>query len=236
MVRAAGEMSARLGRTVALICFFAAFCHGVIAQPIPVQRDPLINMLMAQPKIDLSGPVRASASFDPPIVGPGEQAFYRVTFNALEESIRMPEELKVPAGIIAKPRAHGQVLQMVSPVMVPLSVFNYRVQAGGPGRITIRSFQARAYGTNVTVPTAELQVIPTPTPIAAVPPKLIMEVAVTKLFVGQATPVTVLLPGMPGGSGTGASPIQLTGKGFIVDQGVARQMIQAIPRDGINVM
>src|SRR5919201_1178055 len=61
---------------------------SALAQPVvvvPPQRDPLINMMMAQPKIDLSAPVKATAVFDPPILGKGQQGPFRVTFNTFEE-------------------------------------------------------------------------------------------------------------------------------------------------------
>ncbi len=221
---------------LAAVCLLS-FCAAVSAQPVvPPQRDPLINMLMAQPKIDLSAPIKPAAAFDPPVIGVGEESFYRVSFNALEESIKMPAELKVSGRAEVKPRAQGQIFQMLPPVMVPLSVFNYRVRATAPGKIAIPSFTAQVYGSNVTIPATELEVISIPTPIAALPPKLTVEIPATKLFVGQAAAITVFLPGMPGGSGGGSSPVQMIGNGLVVDQGVARQMIQAIPRNGVNVM
>ena len=213
------------------------FCFSAAAQPaIPPQADPLINMMLAQPRIDLSAPVKATASFDPPVIGQGESGFYRVTFNTLEEMITMPDKFPVPPAIDLKPSAHGQVLQFAPPVMVPLTVFNFRIQAGGPGRIIIPAFEAKVYGTNVFVPAADLEIISNPTPIAATPARLALDFPFTNLYVGQALPVGVIMPGSPGGSGTASSPIQFIGQGFIVDQGVARQMVQALPRDGINVV
>jgi hypothetical protein len=225
------------GPVVALMLF----AGSIRAQPnqpfvVPPQRDPLINMMMAQPKIDLSAPIRPTAVFDPPVLGKGQQGFYRVSFNALEESITMPTKLSGPKQIELKASAHGQVLQMAPPVMVPLTVFNFRVKAEEDGRLVIPEFQAQAYGTNVTIPAAELEVTATPAPSAAFPPPLAVELGATNLFIGQAAPVSVLLPGFPGSSGSSASVIQLSGNGFIVDQGVAHQMIQALPRNGVNTM
>jgi hypothetical protein len=189
------KKSSRAARLLPLFVLLST-CAPLQAQPfIPPQRDPLINMLMAQPKIDLSGPVKATAVFEPPVIGQGEQAFYRVSFNALEQSVILPQELPVPKELKIRPRARGQVLQMMPPVMVPVSMFNFRIEAGGQGRIVIPSFQATVYGTNVTVPAAELSVVSTPTPIAALPPRLTVEIPVKKLFVGQSAAVSVFLPG-----------------------------------------
>lgn len=223
---------------------FALFLSqpSLFAQPnqqpvvVPPQRDPLINMMMAQPKIDLSAPIRPVAVFDPPVLGKGQQGFYRVTFNTLEESVTMPAQVKGPRQLELKAGAQGQVLQIAPPVMVPLTVFNFRVKANEEGRFSIPEFQAQAFGTNVTIPAAELEVTGTPTAQAAFPPPLTVDLGATSLFVGQAVPISVLLPGLPGSSGSSASTIQLTGKGFIVDQGVAHQMIQAVPRNGVNTM
>ena len=48
-------------------------------------------LMISQPKIDIDSPVSATAVFDPPVAGPGQTAIYRVTFNALEESITREE-------------------------------------------------------------------------------------------------------------------------------------------------
>jgi hypothetical protein len=46
--------------------------------------------MISQPQIHISESPTATASFDPPVVRPGETAFYRVVFNALEESVEWP--------------------------------------------------------------------------------------------------------------------------------------------------
>src|SRR5206468_2981240 len=133
----------------------------------------------------------------------------------LEESVAMPAQVSGPTQLELRPRAHGQVLQMAPPVMVPLTVFNFRVKATEEGKFVIPAFLAQAFGTNVTVPAAELEVTGTPTPAAAFPPELAIDLGASNLFIGQAVPVSVLLPGLPGSSGSSASTIQLTGSGFI---------------------
>src|SRR5207244_964773 len=58
--------------------------------------DPLMSLMLSQPRIEIGAPVSAVAWFDPPVVAPGQFSFYRVTFNALEESIDWPAELRAP--------------------------------------------------------------------------------------------------------------------------------------------
>src|SRR6266446_8934944 len=89
--------------------FFALPAH---AQTAPQPQDPLMSLMMSQPPVGLTSPVTPSATFDPPVVRPGEQTMYRVTFNALEESIAWPEQIAAPSELDMRPGARGQILQM----------------------------------------------------------------------------------------------------------------------------
>src|SRR5215475_12694340 len=62
---------------------FGAPTLNACAQPnsIPPQQDPLMSLMLSQPKVEITTNVTAVASFDPPVVRPGEQTIYRVTFN-----------------------------------------------------------------------------------------------------------------------------------------------------------
>jgi len=93
--------------------------------------------MISQPQINISSAPQAIASFDPPIVRPGERAFYRVVFNALEESVEWPEKLAAPPQLEANPGAHGQFLQMMGPSLDPRTSFNYRVRASSVGTFTV---------------------------------------------------------------------------------------------------
>src|SRR5438876_8908235 len=80
---------------LAVLVLSAASVFALRAQPAsvppsaPKPQDPLITMMLAQPRIDVESPVVPSAWFDPPEVRPGEEAIYRVSFNALEESVEL---------------------------------------------------------------------------------------------------------------------------------------------------
>src|SRR5437667_9190945 len=71
---------------------FQVFSFLAFGQPTaPPLQDPLISLMASQPRLDITSVVTATAAFDPPVVGPDELSVYRVTFNALEQSIEWPE-------------------------------------------------------------------------------------------------------------------------------------------------
>src|SRR4029077_10093431 len=124
------------------------------AQPPPTSNDPLMSLMLSQPKIDVASPVSASAWFDPPVVSPGQLSFYRVTFNALEESIELPVEISAPASLDLRPGAHGQIYQLTGISMEPHTTFNYRARCSEAGSLTVPQFTVKVYGKSITVPAA----------------------------------------------------------------------------------
>jgi hypothetical protein len=195
-------------------------------------QDPLMTLMLSQPKIDISAPVTATVAFDPPVVGPGEQAIYRVTFNALEQTIVWPEKLVSPPGLEMRPGAHGEILRIGGPTYAPLTTFNYRVRASGPGDFTVPEFTVQVYGQPVRVPAVRLRVVLSPPAPAQPAQRILLEIPATNLFVGQAVRAQVLLPGSAAGVVQGLGQVQLSGQGFLVDLGGARQRIEALPSGG----
>lgn len=194
-----------------------------------------MTLMMSQPRIDTTSPTRVSASFDPPTVRPGEQAIYRVTFNALEESIDWPEKIPSPSVLQTHPGAHGQMLQMTGPTLIPVTSFNTRVRAAAAGQFVIPEFVVQVYGKPVTVPSAQLEVVPA-APVLSVPTvRLVLDAAQTNLFVGQAFVARVLLPGGPAGPVQGLTQVQLNGPDLIVDQGAASVRIDRTRSGGADV-
>jgi hypothetical protein len=118
--------------------------------------------MISQPQIAISAEPKVAASFDPPAVRPGEQAFYRVVFNALEESIEWPGKITAPPQLDIRPGAHGQILQMMGGSLDPRTSFNYRVRASSLGTFTLPEFVVTVYGKPVTVPAAQLEVVSEP--------------------------------------------------------------------------
>jgi hypothetical protein len=201
-------------------------------QPAAPPQDPLMSLMLSQPRIDVDSPVTATATFDPPIIRPGELATYRVAFNALEESVDWPAQLAAPPQLNLRPGAHGQMLAMAGPVLQPRAGFNYRAHPAAPGQFTVPSFTVNVYGKPVTVPAAQLEVVAAPPD--SVPParRLILEIPNTNLFVGEPVRVSILFPALPGGVlflPAQQPPVQITGQGFIVDQGSLRQRMEPRP-------
>jgi hypothetical protein len=186
--------------------------------------------MLSQPRIDIDSPVVARASFDPPIVGIGQKAFYRVTFNALQESVEWPAKINAPKELSLTRGAQGQILQFTGPAFIPLSGFNTCVRASARGEFTIPAFVVQVYGKPVNVPATTLRVAATsddtPRPLQPY-----VELSRSNVFVGQPLAVRVIIPGpTPPLQG-----VQLTGPGFLVDQGAVRQQIVGLRRAGTDL-
>jgi hypothetical protein len=191
--------------------------------------------MMSQPKIDLDSPVNATATFDPPVIQPGQQTIYRVTFSGLEESIQWPGEVPAPKGLQVQPGAQGQILQMTGPSLVPFTAFNSRVRATDSGEYVIPEFQVQVYGKPVKVPAARLEVVEgAPTP-ARPGLGLLLQIGRTNLYVGQPINARLLYPAA-GGAIQGLQQVQLKGDGFIVDQSGVKQQIGNAQISGTNTV
>jgi len=229
-------------RTYPLLSFVALLISGqairCTAQPTsaPPVQDPLMTLMLSQPKIDVESPVTATAIFDPPAVRPGAQVIYRLTFSALEESIELPENLPFPANLKVRTGGHGQMLSMTGPTLQPRTCFNFHLRPTEPGELSIPEFVATVYGRPVTVPASKLQVL-TELPSTNARQILVLEVPQTNLFVGQSIPVDILFPGLVGIAMQGQAPVQLIGQGFLADQTSFRPRFEprATPFGGRNI-
>ncbi len=188
--------------------------------------------MMSQPKIDVSSPVTPYAWFDPPVVGPGQLSFYRVTFNALEESIEWRPEIAAPPNLDLRAGTRGQMLQPVAASIQPRTTFNYRARPKVPGDYTVAEFTVNVSGKPIVVPAATLSVVST----AAAPPPTqpVMEIPATNLYVGQPVNARVALAASSAGLAQMLMLVQLGGEGFIVDQSAVRQRIESMMRGGTN--
>lgn len=228
---AASHLTSRKAILRGLLIWFFAACLSRTQAATPAQ-DPLMSLMLSQPRIDVESPVVPEVSFDPPVVRPGQESIYRVAFNALDESIAWPDKIPAPPALSVQPGGHAQMLSLggPTPVFLPRTGFNYHVRASGTGQFTIPAFTVNVYGKAVTVPAAQLLVETTPTNGPALPQQLGLEVAQANLFVGQAVWVTVTCPGFPAPLLQGTTPVQLMGSGFIIDQSAFRQRHEARPR------
>jgi hypothetical protein len=206
---------------------------AVRAQPaLPPLHDPLMSLMVSQPKIEIATQVVATSVFDPPVVRPGERSVLRVTFNALEESVDWPEHITVPPQLKLQPGAHGQNFRPSLGKLEPDTIFNSRVWAASVGKFTVPQFLVRVYGQDVTVPAAQLEVVESPPPGTPSGTPLVLQFAETNLYVGQATGVRVILPGTSGFPQF-LNQVQLTGDGFIADPGAQRQRLDNVTRSFI---
>jgi len=209
-----------------------AFSFTLFAQTQPApQPDPLMSLMMAQPKVNLDAPVIAVPTLDPSIVRPGEESIYRVTFNAMQDSIAWPTNIVAP-GLRVRQTASGQLLQMTPSQMEPRTTFNQRLRADKPGTYTIPEFTVQVYGKPVKVPSITLEVSKDAPAAAATSQMLFLEFPETNVWVGQSVRARVILPAGPGGAVQGITQVQLTGRGFMVDPSAVRQSVQVIPRPG----
>jgi hypothetical protein len=223
----------RLGAALAALMAWSAF--GQAQSQITRQQDPLMSLMLSQPPLDTTSPVRAQAGFDPPVVRPGTPSCYRVSFNALEQTIAWPQKLVAPAGLTLRPAAHGQILQMTGSNMAPLTVFNNRTHPAQVGEFVIPEFTVTVEGKPVTVPEAKLEVMESPPGTAPPFQQIFLELRATNLYAGQPVSARVLYPGAPG-TFPQMTQVQLTGEGFLVDQSTARPRFEPTVRGGITVM
>jgi len=190
-----------------------------------------MSLMLAQPRINLDAPVIAVATLDPSIVRPGEESIYRVTFNALLDSIAWPTNIVAP-GLVIRPTASGQMLTMAPNSMEPRTTFNHRLRAEKPGTFVIPEFTVQVYGKPVKVPSATLEVSQDARAASASSQWLYLDLQKTNVWVGQSIQARVLLPAGPGGAVQGLSQVQLIGQGFIADPSAVRQSVQVVPRPG----
>jgi len=215
-----------------IVLFLAIAVWGQAPAANPPQ-DPLMTLLLSQPKIEIGSAVTAIAWFDPPVVRPGQLSFYRVTFNALEESIEWPKEIAAAPKLELRPGARGQFFQPTGSGTEPRTTFSYRAKTFEPGETTIPAFTVQVYGKRISVPAARLQVDAN---VAQAPAQqLILDITNTNLFVGQPVSVRVLLPSAAPGLLQVFTQMQLVGQGFIMDQGAAHQKMESMMRDGSNI-
>ena len=216
------------GFGLALLLLMPFYSSAQPGSPIRTQ-DPLMQLMLAQPKIDMDSPVAPAVVFDPPVVKPGETAVYRVTLNALETAIEWPERIPAPQGLACRPGGHGQILAMAGGLLAPRTTFNYRVTASKAGTFAIPEFTVKVNGKSIAIPAAQLQVTATLPPGALPAQQLFLDLPTNNLFVGQTVAARVVFPGSPRGMIQSLGQVQLNGQGFIVDQSSARARIEALP-------
>lgn len=194
--------------------------------------DQLAQIIKAQPVVDVSAPVTVTASFDPPLVRPGEKSIYRVTFDATEVSVQLPDQIPAPPSLELHRSVSGQNMQAVNGVPRIISTFNYDTRAAQPGVFTVPQFMAVVYDRQIVVPAAQLEVkaeLPEPhEPVR----QLRLQTSATNVFVGEPFNVSVRLPATANHPVEGVGQLQLNGEGFMADKNTVRQSIQTVEQNG----
>lgn len=199
----------------------------------PPQLPPggLMQLQVAQPPVDVSSPVTATAGFDPATVHVGEKTFYRVTVSATESAIQWPEEISAPAELKFNATARGQITQFLGSNFRVFTSFVYEMRPTAAGHFTITNFTVDASGPQVEIPAASLDVV---ADHATNPParQLVLETSATNLFLGQPFRVRVLLPVGPDHAIEALREIQLNGDGLMTDKTATHQAIEVVNVNG----
>ena len=172
--------------------------------------DVFNSMVASAASFDMDSPVETKAEFDPPVARAGGQIIYRVIVTALDESLKVPDNLPVPDGLKLQPGGRGQIYQPSGGMKIrPQTTINYHVSVATNGDYTIPAFNVMAYGKPVEVPAATLKVTGEALPREA--PRLFMLLPAGDVFVGQALSVPLALTMPPDGSMGGTSQPRVTG-------------------------
>lgn len=219
-----------------LSCAFLVCAVSLRTWTQTTQPDPLLTLMLSQPSIPLSAPVRVGLEVDPPVVNVGELSILRYTVLALQDSVEWPEKIPAAAALNARQGGSGQILNTVGTNVEARTTFIYRLRPAEPGQFTIPQFEVKAYGRPVQMPAAVLQVLPKGVGKPQAPQSLRLDVSSTNAFVGQSVRVKILLP-LTSPGGQSLSQVQLTGlsgQGFLADQTSVRQRIEPVPYRGTN--
>jgi hypothetical protein len=211
---------------------FLLLRHEAYAQTPAPQPDPLMQLMLSQPAIDITTNIEVRATFDPPIVQPGQMSTYRVTFNAVGDSIKWPDNIYTPPELTLKRSARGQILQNAGDRLRPNTTINHHVTARTTGTFTVPEFKVKVYGRNVTVPAARLEVVARVNPATPPPLRLILEVGETNAYCGQPINVRVVMPASAGNALQVLNQVQVNGDGILLDQTAVRQRIQPLEING----
>lgn len=190
-----------------------------------------MQLQVAQPTVDITSAVSATAAFDPPVAQLGQKIFYRVNVDATESSIQWPDEISMPVGLQFGRKTSGQITQSEATRFRPLASFLHEVKPLAGGHFTMPSFSVDVAGTRVEVPAANLDVVAkTASPL--VPRQLRLEVSQTNVFLGEPFRVRVILPAGTNNQIEALRETELRGDGLMVDKSAAQQAIEPVNLDG----
>jgi hypothetical protein len=183
----------------------------------PVQ-DAFSALIGSAASIDMDAPVTARAEFDPPTVPLGGRAIYRIVLTALDESVKLPEQMPAPNGLQLQAGGRGQHYQPVGgQKLQPQTTILFRATAASTGTFVMPSFPIQVYSKSVTVPEARLTVTTSGTPGLREPARLIVELPEGNIYVGQTLKVRVLLLDPGDGSIQGVTQAHINGDSIFAE-------------------
>lgn len=215
----------KLGKLV--LCVFM----GLAAQA-QTNLDPLSTLMLQQPSIDVDTTVTAEAHFDPPTVPAGSFSTYRITLNAMNESVQLPTALPNPPGLELAAGGRGQLFLPNGNKLIPRTTINFRASSKSPGNYIMPSFSLTAYGKSIVIPLARLTVSPSNTVAAPASPTVRVELPTGNFYVGQAIPLKVQLIDTGNNSVQGMTQLQIQGDAFMMDPTSIRQRRDIATQNG----
>lgn len=222
------------GVAVLSVCIVWLAALPVCAQPAPssAQANVLMQLMLSQPPVDITSPVTATAILDPPVIGVGETAVYRLTLNALESSVRWPQQISLPPGLKLTPSARGQILRLDVNALRPHTALNFHVIAERPGFYEIPAFVLEVYGKPVLVRETPLEVAPKLESNHERARRLVMRPSRTNVFVGETLRVRVWSPSVISNMVESLTQLQFNGDGFLDDKMIFRQQNELLEIGG----
>ncbi|MDB6109294.1 MAG: hypothetical protein JWR69_1044 [Pedosphaera sp.] len=196
-------------------------------------QDAFSALVSSAASIDMDSPVTAKAEFDPPTVPVGGRAIYRIVLNALDESVKVPDQLPAPSGLAFSPGGRGQAYQPTGAGRLqPQTTINFRVTAGNTGTFTVPAFTVTAYGKPVTVPEVQLNVVPAGTAGVREAPRLLLDLPQGDIYVGQTLRIPVMLFDPGDGTVQGMSQTRITGDAIFAEPTSFGQRREVIRHNG----
>lgn len=194
-----------------------------------VAPDQAARLQVPQPTVDVSSPVTATATFDPPDARVGQSVFYRVTIDGAAEAIQWPDAISAPPELKFGPVSQGQLMQFANGFR-PLTSFLYDVQPTAAGHFTVPNFEVIVGGKSVQIPAATLNVDGS---VSGPPARhLVVEVSTTNVFLGQPLRARVMLPASPENQIEALREVQFNGNGFLSDLTTTKMAVKKVELNG----
>lgn len=208
---------------------------GVVRPPSSSQEQ--FDLLMASSaQLDIDSPVTVRTEFDPPTASLGSRVVFRLSINALDESVKVPDQLPAPAGLTLTPGGRAQSMQIVQTGrQQAFTTINFRATPAGVGTYVVPSFKMTAYGKEVVVPETRLTVVSANESALREAPRVILQVPPGEYYVGQTLKCALVLPDPGDGSVQAIMQSHITGEGVFVEPPVVGQRREILQLNGQSV-